>query len=357
MQTQIISTLPTLTFLWPRMLWLFVLVPVLVLVVWRLGRRGKQLAVSYPALEMIAGAGGGRTGWRRHVPPLLMLLSLCSLIAAIARPQALMMLPSRLETVVLAMDMSGSMRADDIKPSRIAAAQQAAKVFVEKQPMGVSVGVVAVAGAAAVVQSPSRRREDVIAAIERLQLQRGTALGSGLIISLATVLPNAGIDVARFMEGGSGRNPSSGPALAPGLRAEPVVPGSYSSAAIVVLSDGQSNTGPEVEKAVALAAEHGVRIFTVGVGTPEGAVLSVEGWSMRVKLDEAVLKNIADTTGGQYFQAGDAEELKKIYGLLGARLAFDKRDQVEVTSLFSALGALLAVCSGLLSLWWFGRVH
>lgn len=348
------ENLPALSFLWPKMLWLLVLVPPLAFCYWRLDRLRRGMALRYPALDVV-GASARPSRLRRVLPPLLLLLGLCSLIVAMARPQALMMLPSRLETVVLAMDMSGSMRADDIKPTRIYAAQRAAKEFVDGQPANVSVSVVAVAGAAAVVQSPTRKREDVIAAIERLEPQRGTALGSGLIIALATVLPTAGIDVERFLDGGSAR-PAPVDLAAAGLD-DGAVPGSYPSGAIVLLSDGQNNTGPDALKAAEVAAAYGVRIFTVGIGTPEGTTLTTDGWSMRVRLDEDVLKKVADMTGAQYFQAQDAGELRKVYRSLSARLAFDKRDVVEVTALFTALGALLAVLSGLLSLWWFGRVQ
>ncbi|WP_296556054.1 VWA domain-containing protein [Pigmentiphaga sp.] len=349
------ENLPALSFLWPKMLWLLVLVPPLAFCYWRLDRLRRGMALRYPALDVV-GASVRPSRLRRVLPPLLLLLGLCSLIVAMARPQALMMLPSRLETVVLAMDMSGSMRADDIKPTRIYAAQRAAKAFVDGQPANVSVSVVAVAGAAAVVQSPTRKREDVVAAIERLEPQRGTALGSGLIIALATLLPNAGIDVERFLDGGSARGPLS-PDLSAAGRGDAAVPGSYPSGAIVLLSDGQNNTGPDALKAAEVAAGYGVRIFTVGVGTPEGTTLSADGWSMRVRLDEDVLKKVADMTGAQYFQAQDAGELRKVYRSLSARLAFDKRDVVEITALFTALGALLAVLSGLLSLWWYGRVQ
>ncbi|GAA4341158.1 VWA domain-containing protein [Pigmentiphaga soli] len=341
--------LPGFTVLWPKMLWLLALVPVLAWLYWRMLRRGNRVAVRYPALELVGGAGPVRA-WRRWVPAILLLLGLTSMVLAIARPQAVMSLPSRLENIVLAMDMSGSMRATDIRPSRIYAAQAAAKQFVAEQPLNVSVGVVAVAGAAAVVQSPSRQRERVEAAIDRLQPQRGTALGAGLIIALTTVLPDQDIDVERFMDGAPLPPP-------PNAAGEPVVPGSNPSSAVILLSDGESNSGPDPLKAAEVAAQYGVRIFTVGIGTPEGVTLEADGWSMRVRLDEATLKKIADTTGAQYFQADDAEGLKKIYSSLSTRLAFDKQRQVEISSLFAALGALLAGLSAMLSLWWFGRVQ
>jgi Ca-activated chloride channel family protein len=212
------------------------------------------------------------------------------------------------------------------------------------------------AGTAAVAQAPSRAREAVASAIGRLQPQGGTALGNGLLIALTTLLPQAAADAERLMNDDT---PSPGKprglASPPG-DAEPVTPGSYASGAIVLFSDGESNAGPAAIQAAQLAAEHGVRIYTVGVGTTEGVVLSVDGWSARVKLDEKVLKEVADATGAEYFRLEDAAELKRVYRALNARLAFDKRSQVEITALFAALGALLATCAGLLSLWWFGRV-
>jgi Ca-activated chloride channel family protein len=346
------DTLPGFTVLWPDMLWGLILVPLLGWLYWRLLRRGRSLAVRFPSLEMV---GFARTGWRRWTPAVLLLAALASLLFATARPQAIVRLPSRLETVILAVDMSGSMRATDIQPSRIFAAQQAAKDFIAHQPHNVSVGVVAVAGTAAVVQSPSRQREEIAAAIDRLQPQRGTALGSGLIISLATVLPAAGIDVQGFINGRMRAGPEDMPGIA--QPPEQVEPGSYPSAAIVLLSDGQSNTGPDPLKAADIAAQHGVRIFTVGVGTAEGTTVSADGWSMKVRLDDTVLKKVAQTTGGEYFQARDAAELQKIYTHLSSQLAFNKEEQVEISALFAALGAVLAIASALLSMLWFGRVQ
>ncbi|WP_094844671.1 VWA domain-containing protein [Bordetella genomosp. 11] len=369
------NALPSISFLWPRMLWLLVFVPILVLLyVWH-GRRRARAAVPYPALRATAFATGKSAGWRRHFPAVLMLLAVTSLLIAVARPQALVMLPSRLQTLILAMDASGSMRAEDIKPNRMQAARQAARILIDAQPADVSVAVVSVAGTAALAQAPSRRKEDVVAALDRLQPQRGTALGNGLIIALVTLLPKAGIDVDRFMND-SAREENARPAQRPeasrngarggsdngaALRPLPregdgAKPAPDNVGAIVLLSDGENNTGPEAIQAAQVAAEHGVRIYTVGIGTPDGVVITVDGWSSRVRLDEAVLKKVADITGGEYFRAEDAEALKKVYGTLSARLAFDRQDLVEITALFAALGALLAACAGLVSLWWFGRV-
>lgn len=351
-----ISRLPVFSFLWPGMLWCFALVALLAVGYIWLDRRRRHAAVHYPALKTASVAIRSGAGWRRHVAPLLFLLALAALIAAIARPQAVMMLPSRIETVVLVVDLSGSMRAQDVKPSRLGAAQQAATVLLDAQPAGVSVGLVAMAGTAAVAQAPTRSREAVTTAIERLQPQGGTALGNGLLIALTALLPELTPDAERLMNDDTPPPRKPRPLATAPADTEPVKPGSYTSGAIVLFSDGESNAGPAALRAAQLAADHGVRVYTVGVGTPEGVVLSVEGWSARVRLDEKVLKEVADATGAEYFRLEDAAELKRVYRALNARLAFDKRSQVEITALFAALGALLAACAGLLSLWWFGRV-
>lgn len=343
--------LPAFSFLWPSMLWLLAAVGVLTLGYGWLDARRRRAAAHYPALRMAhAGNPRGRT-WRRHVAPILALLALVALIVAIARPQAILTLPSRIETVIMVIDLSGSMRATDVKPTRLRAAQQAAKVLLDAQPAGVSTGVVAMAGTAAVAHAPSRRKDDVAAAIDRLQPQGGTALGNGLLIALTTLLPQLTDDAARLMnDDAPSRRPRTG-----GTEDE-VAPGSYAAGAIVLFSDGESNAGPAALLAAQLAAENGVRIYTVGVGTLEGVVLKADGISARVKLDEGVLKQVATTTGAEYFRLEDASRLKSLYRALDARLSQGKRDQVEITAFFAALGALLATCAGLLSLWWFGRV-
>jgi len=255
------------------------------------------------------------------------------------------------------MDVSGSMRAKDVEPNRLVAAQQAAKAFVAELPRGVRVGVVSFAGTAAVVQAPTQNREDILAAIDRFQLQRGTAIGSGIIISLATIFPDAGIDVGDSIYG---RAPRPSSPLDPGRTPEkkeftPVPPGSYTSAAIILLTDGQRTTGPDSLEAARMAADRGVRVFTVGVGTPNGAVIGFEGWSFHARLDEDTLKAIADLTRGEYFYAGTAVNLKKVYQSLNARLVFEKT-HTEITALFSAAAAVLVLLSAFLSLLWFSRI-
>jgi len=279
------------------------------------------------------------------------------MLAAVARPAAVVRLPTQRLTIILAMDVSGSMRARDVEPNRLVASQEAAKAFIADLPRGVRIGVVAFAGTAAVVQAPTHNREDIVAAIDRFQLQRGTAIGSGIILSLATIFPDAGIDVSDSIYGRDTRRALPlDQARAPEKKEfTPVPPGSYSSAAIVLLTDGQRTTGPDSLEAAKMAADRGVRVFTVGVGTPAGEVIGFEGWSFRARLDEDTLKAIADRTRGEYFHAGTAMDLKKIYEGLSARLVLEKQ-HTEITALFSAAAACLALAAALLSLLWFGRI-
>jgi Ca-activated chloride channel family protein len=304
--------------------------------------------------------GAGRK-FRRHIPPLLFLAALSVMIFAVARPAAVITLPSQYETVILAMDISGSMRATDVEPSRMAAAQAAARAFVADQPHHTRIGVVAFAGTASVVQAPTQNREEILAAIDRFQLQRATAIGSGILVSLKTIFPDAEFDLRSWNpRTDSLRNfgrdvfpDQAGDPKKPAFK--PVPPGSYTSAVIILLTDGQSNVGPNPIEAARMAADRGVRIFTVGVGTAEGWVLHFEGWSMRVRLDEEALKTIAEVTRGEYFFASTATDLKQIYQALTARLVLETKE-TEITALFSAAAAVLALLSALLSVLWFNRI-
>jgi Ca-activated chloride channel family protein len=340
-------------FLWRDLLWTLAGIPLLVLLyLWLMGRK-KKAALRFASLGVVKAALGRGPGWRRHVPPLLFLLALTALLIAVARPTTMVTLPSSQETIILAMDVSGSMRAADVKPNRLVASQEAAKAFVQTLPRNVRVGVVSFAGTAAVVQAPTVNRDDVVAAIDRFQLQRGTAIGSGIVLSLATLFPDADIDLSQI----TGARPMPEPL---GLQKEakefkPVPPGSYRSGAVILLTDGQRTVGPDPMDAAKMAADRGVRVYTVGFGTPDGEITGFDGWSMRVRLDEATLKNIATLTLAEYFYAGSAQDLKKVYDALSSRLVLEKKE-TEVTALFAALGAMLAVLAAGLSVWWFNRI-
>jgi Ca-activated chloride channel homolog len=344
-------------FLWPEMLWLLLIVPGLVAAYFFLLRRKKEAALKYASLSMVKEALGARQRFRRHIPPLLFLVALIVMIVGIARPAAVITLPSQQRTIILAMDVSGSMRAVDVQPNRISAAQAAAKAFVAEQPSNVRIGVVSFAGTASVVQMPTQNHEDIVAAIDRFQLQRATAIGSGIIVSLATIFPNAGIDVSSLIYGRDAPRgiPLDQPGKAEKPAFTPVPPGSYTSAAIILLTDGQRTTGPDSLEAARMAADRGVRIFTVGFGTKSGENIGFEGWSMRVRLDEETLKAIAKMTHGEYFYAGTATDLQKVYDSLNARLVLEKKD-MEISALFSAAAAVAALVSASLSLLWFNRI-
>jgi Ca-activated chloride channel homolog len=341
-----------LTFVWPEMLWTLLAVPLLVLLyVWLLRRR-KKSSLRYANLALIKEAMGKSIAWRRHLPPALMLLAITSMLIAFSRPAAIVSLPSAEKTIVLAMDVSGSMRAADVLPDRITAAKEAAKAFVAELPRSVRIAVVQFAGTAAVVQPPTLSRDDVVAALERFQLQRGTAIGSGIVLSLATLFPDAGIDLAEIT---GQRDMPPAPGDKPKPTFTPVAPGSYASAAIVLLTDGQRTTGPDPVEAAKMAADRGIRVYTVGVGTKDRETIGFEGWSMRVRLDEDTLKSIANVTQADYFYAGTAEDLKKVYQGLSTRLIVEKKE-TEIGALFAAFGALAVIVAAGLSVWWFGRV-
>jgi Ca-activated chloride channel family protein len=342
-----------MTFLWPQFLWLLAALPLLVAAYLLILKRKRKAALRYANLAMVKDAMGAGQRLRRHVPPLLFLLSLALMIAAIARPAAVVQLPSQHETVILSMDVSGSMRAKDVEPDRLSAAQAAAKAFVNETPRSTRIGVVAFAGTASLVQAPTQSRDDIVTAIDRFQLQRATAIGSGILVALKAIFPDAEFDLRGSNPRGDRRPSSAAKAEKPPPKTAP--PGSYQSAAIILLSDGQATTGPDPIEAARMAAERGVRVFTVGIGTPNGEILVGEGWSMRVRLDEETLKSIAKITGAEYFYAGTAVDLKKIYQSLNSRFVMEKKE-TEITALFAAAAALAALISALLSLLWFNRI-
>ena len=348
------------SFLWPEFLWLLLLLPLLVLLyVWLL-RRKKKIALRYASLSIVREAMGKGQSFRRHIPPLLFLMSLAAMLVASARPSAVVSLPSQRETIILAMDVSGSMRATDVLPNRLVASQNAAKAFLADLPRSVRVGIVAFAGTAAVVQPPTLSREDLVAAIDKFQLQRGTAIGNGIVVSLSELFPDAGIDLASMQYGrertrGTSIDQASKDDKAGKKDFVPVAPGSYTSAAIILLTDGQRTTGVDSLEAAKAAADRGVRVYTVGVGTVDGETIGFEGWSMRVKLDEETLKGIARATQAEYFYAGTAADLKKVYETLSSRMAVEKKE-TEIAGLVALFAGALALLSAGLSLAWFNRI-
>ena len=336
-----------MTFVWLELLWLLALVPALIIAYVLLLRRRRKYALRYSSLTLVKEALGRGPGFRRHIPPLLFLLGVIVMLVALARPAATITLPSQQATIILTVDVSGSMRADDIKPNRLEAAKAAARVFVDKQPQNVSIGIVSFSESASIVQTPTKDRQAVIAAINRLAPQRRTAIGSGILTSLDAI----------FEDTNDKPSPSvpdplnvAEPAPAPA----PVAPGSY-PAVVILLSDGASNTGPRPLEIIEQASNRGIRVYTVGLGSQEGTIIRADGYSIRVRLDEETLKRIAEQTGAQYFKAESETDLSDVYGDLGTRLVF-KPQQTELTALFTAAAVIFLLIAGTLSLLWFHRL-
>ncbi|QDL36791.1 VWA domain-containing protein [Rhodoferax sediminis] len=345
------------TFLWPQLLWLLLALPLLAaLYIWLL-RRKKKLALRYASLSIVKEAMGPGQSLRRHIPPLLLLLAIAAMLLAAARPLAVITLPMQQDTIILAMDVSGSMRATDVLPSRLVAAQNAAKAFLAELPRSVRVGIIAFAGTASVVQAPTLNHDDLVSAIDRFQLQPGTAIGNGIVLSLATLFPDAGIDLEAMVDGAGGPHGIAIDKSAPGAgkKFTPVTPGSYNTGAIILLTDGQRTTGVDTMEATSMAADRGVRVYTVGVGTVDGETIGFDGWSMRVRLDEDTLKAIANSTRAEYFYAGTADSLKNVYETLRSRLSAEKKE-TEISALLALAAALLSVAAAGLSLLWFNRI-
>jgi Ca-activated chloride channel homolog len=346
---------PAVNFLWPEFLWLLLALPLLVLLYWWLLKRRRKMAANFSSLAIIKQAAAGEATWRRHVPPALFLLAIGAMLFAAARPMAVITLPSNQKTIILAMDVSGSMRATDVQPTRIIAAQVAAKKFLQDLPREVKVGIVAFAGAAQVAQYPTLNREDLVQAIDRFQLQRGTATGNAIVISLATIFPDAGITLEQMGAPRLAARPINEPPPKEKKEHTPVPPGSYNSAAVIMLTDGQRTLGVDPLEAAKMAGERGVRVYTVGIGTVDGETIGFEGWSMRVRLDEATLKAVAERTAADYFYAGSATDLTTVYEKLSSRISTETKE-TEISGLLALLAALLAVLSASLSVWWFNRV-
>ncbi|MFM9921959.1 VWA domain-containing protein [Variovorax sp. H27-G14] len=344
-----------MNFLWPEFLWLLAALPLLVLLYLWLIRRKKKMSVRYASLSIVREAMGPGQSLRRHLPPLLFLFAMAAMLIAAARPMAVVVLPSNQQTIILAMDVSGSMRAADVLPNRLVAAQEAAKSFIKDLPRSVKVGIVAFAGSAQVAQLPTTNHEDLVTAIDSFQLQRATATGNAIVVSLATLFPDAGLDVEQFSAPSRQRGAAIDSSEKKLKDFTPVAPGSFTSAAIIMLTDGQRTTGVDPLDAAKAAADRGVRIYTVGVGTVDGETIGFEGWSMRVRLDEDTLKAIANKTSAEYFYAGTADDLKKVYNTLSSKLTVEKKE-TEISALFALGAAVLTLLSAGLSLLWFNRI-
>jgi Ca-activated chloride channel homolog len=336
-----------MSFLWIEMLWLLLIVPVFIGLYILIQRRRQKYALRFSSLSIVKEAMGKGPGKRRHIPPILFLVGLAVMALAIARPVATVLLPSQQATIILTVDTSGSMRADDMKPTRLDAAKAAAKTFIEKQAKNVRIGVVSFSDSSAVVQAPTQDPEAVLGAINRLVPQRGTAIGRGIVTSLDAIFEEPGKTPS------TARDPVT---LKEKIPPKPVEVGTYAPAIVILLSDGQSNVGPRPMDVIDQATNRGVRVYTIGVGSTAGTVLHFdEGFSIRVLLDETTLKQIASKTNGKYFRADNETDLKNIYENLSTQLIF-KPEQTELTAFFTGFAVLLLLAAGILSLLWFNRL-
>ncbi len=330
-----------MTFLWPVMLGSLLLLPALIALYLRVQRRRRALAARYGGFGLAQAAGAG-PGARRYLPPAFFLLALLLLGVSLARPQATLSLPRLEGTVVLVFDVSASMAAADVEPTRLEAARAAARELVRRQPATALVGVVAFSDGGLAVQAPTRDQNAILAAIERLSPQRGTSVGEGLLAALSTI--------AAAGERGAAVSVDTATATP-----APLPQGAYAPAAIVLLSDGENNAQPDPLEVAAAAAQRGVRIYTVGVGSAAGATLQLDGFSVNSRLDEGALRQLAQLTGGAYYSSQDSAGLRGIYDEVSAQLVA-RSEPTEVTALFAGAGLFLLLAGGLCSFLWFNRL-
>jgi Ca-activated chloride channel family protein len=308
-------------------------------------QRRRNFASQFGSLGLLRNASGKAPGASRAIPTTFFLGGIGVLILSMARPQATVTLPRLEGTVILTFDVSGSMVADDLKPTRMEAAKAAASQFVKNQPSGVSIGVVTFSDGGIAVQPPTNDHEKTLETISRLVPHRGTSLANGILVALNTIAIDAG-DPPILKTSNTGNAPQ-----------QPSAPpqGWYPSAVIVLLSDGENNQNPDPMQAADLAADLGVRVYTVGIGSTAGSTITVEGFTVHSQLDEGLLRGIADDSGGKYYNASNEDELFKIYSDLKPKLSI-KKEQMEVTAIFAGIGMLTLLIGGVLSLLWFGRV-
>lgn len=327
-----------MTFIWPWMLLSLLLVPLLVGgYIWLYTKKRQSLTDLGP-LGLVKNRTGERLGVRTHIPLWLYLLGISVLLFSLSRPEVVVELPRIEGTVILAFDVSNSMAADDFEPSRMEAAKIAARNFVENQPGTIQLGVVAFSNGGLVVQPPTDDQTAVLDTIDRLNPQGATSLGQGIFSALNAIAGEAlEIDLTGFEEG------------------VPVDIGKFPSAVILLLTDGENTSNLDPLKIAQIAAEAGVRIFPVGIGSQEGAILQIEGFSVSTQLDELMLQDIASLTNGSYFRAEDEESLHEIYENVDLHLTISG-ENTEVTAIFTFVGLLFFLVGGIFAMIWFGRM-
>jgi Ca-activated chloride channel homolog len=323
---------------WPFMLLSLLVVPLLVVAYLRLVAK-RDASAAQLGMKLTEGASGRRVGRRRHVPPAIFLVAIALLLLALTRPNVMVSLPRMEGTVILAFDVSTSMTADDLAPSRMEAAKETASAFVRDQPSTVQIGVVAFSDSAFVVQQPTNVEAEVLAAIERLAPQGATSLSEAMFVSLGAI---AGRPIEIPQD-----------ATEEDLAALDI--GYFGSAVIVLLSDGEHTSRTDPLGAAQLAAGAGVRVFPIGIGSPNGTTLEIDGYHIATALNEPLLSEIAAVTDGVYFRAEDDRELAAVYDKIDLRLAI-KGEETEVTSLVAGAAMLVLLVGAGLTMRWFGRV-
>ncbi len=343
-----------MSFILPKMLFLLLLIPLFVLFYLRLQRQRQQLSARYGMLGMVQNAAKQPLGLRRHIPPVLFLIGLTILLLSFARPEAVVALPRREGTVILAFDVSASMAATDLEPTRMEVAKAAARSFVQKQPPSVQIGVVAFSEGGFMVQVPTNEQEKILGVIDRLKPQRGSSLGQGILAALNAIFMKDEESAQESAQGKGEPTTSLSSNSAPTGRSLPAPEEEQSPAVIVLLSDGENTAPPDPFEAASAALQRGVRIHTVGIGSAQGATLHIEGFTVHTQLDEAVLQKIAQLTGGSYYYAPDEKELFSIYENLDSQLVIEP-EKTDVSALFAGTSMLVLLIGGTCSLVWFSR--
>jgi Ca-activated chloride channel family protein len=332
-----------MSFIWQSMLWSLVLIPLLVLLYLNIQRQRQQIAFRYGSLGLVKQSSGRDVGMRRHIPALFFLVGLTVLFIALARPRVVISLPKVEGIVILAFDVSGSMAAEDFKPNRLEAAKEVAIDFVERQPSTVKVGIVAFSEGGITVQIPSNDQNAISESIKRLTPQRGTSLANGILVSLNTLANITGDEPITSLDR-TGMPTPTGPTEA-----------LNETVSIILFTDGENNMDPDPVSAAFFALERGIRIHTIAIGSPEGVQLTVNGFSVFTKVDEATLRGLSDLTEGICFNAQNEEDLDEVYKTIepGLRVAYE---ETEVTAVFAGVSILILLIGGILSLLWFSRV-
>jgi Ca-activated chloride channel family protein len=328
-----------MSFIWPFMLLSLLFVPLLIGLYLRIIHKRKQSAADLGPLGEMQDRSGRSFGMRRHAPPVFFMIGLTLILLGLSRPEMFVNLPRTEGTVILAFDVSNSMKADDLDSSRIEAAKSAARAFIENQPNTIMVGVVAFSNGGLIVQQPTNDQATLLSTIDRLTPQGGTSLGQGIFTSLNAI---TGETLA------IGENPLENET--PALNID-----NSSSAVIILLTDGENTSEPNPLEIAQLAAESGVRIYPVGIGSQEGTIIEVDGFNILTQLNEPMLEEIANLTNGTYYFAEDEEKLQEVYENIDLRLTIEG-EKTEVTSIVAGISLVFIFIGGALSMVWFGRL-